>query len=258
MRLRRLQSDLQAYLLGRPNAAAQHVMGTDRLDAPARLQVYADAYRIRLHDALADDFAALRAWLGPERFAELADAYLAAHPSGHYSLRWFGRHLARFLAETPPYAATPLLAELAAFEWALVTAFDAPDAPTLARTALAALPSAAWPALRLHVHPSVVRLDLKWNVVAIRKGAEAAVAPLPDAIEAAVAPWLIWRRNYTVCYRSLAIDEAQALDALRRGIAFADICAGLSGHFEATQAAVRAAALLQRWITEGLLLDHAP
>src|SRR5690606_12641477 len=114
--LRGVQRDLHAFLLGEADAAERHVLGNERLSARQRLRGYAGSYRIRPREALADDFKAVRAWLGPARFAELADAYLRRHPSRHYSLRWFGRHFARFLGAAPPWRDTPLLAELAAFE----------------------------------------------------------------------------------------------------------------------------------------------
>lgn len=251
--LRRIQRELQAYLLGAPNAAAAHVAEAGNLGAVARLQIYADAYRLRLREALEADFPALRAWLGAGRFAEAAERYIAAHPSTHYSLRWFGRHLPRFLAEAPPFAETPLLAELAQFEWALGTAGDAPDEPVLSRAALARLAPAEWPSLRLEAHPSVVRLDLLWNAPAVRQATEAA-APLPAPRRGArTTAWIVWRQDYHTYFRSLDADEAQAFDALCRGDTFAAICAGLSQYGGDAGVPARAAALLERWIGEGLV-----
>lgn len=253
--LRELQHELQACVLREANAAARHVLGTERLSAADRLCVYADAYRIRLRESLEDDFKALRAWLAPERFAELAHAYIAAHQSTHYSLRWFGRHLPRFLAAAPDHRETPVLAELAAFEWALGLAFDAPDAPPLSRAALRAVAPAAWPSLRFDVHPSVVRLDLAWNAPAIRRAVDAAAA-LPVAVEAAApVAWIIWRHDHETYFRSLEADEADAFDRLRREAAFADVCAELARR--GAPAAARASALLERWIGDGVLSGFA-
>jgi hypothetical protein len=254
--LRGLQRDLQAFLLGEADAAERHVLGNERLSARERLRVYADAYRIRPRETLADDFKAVRAWLGPARFVELADAYIRRHPSRHYSLRWFGRHFARFLGAAPPWRDTPLLAELAAFEWALGLAFDAPDEPALTRARLVALAPQAWPRLRLRTRACVERLDLQWNAPAIRAAVDADALRLPAPARAgAPVPWVIWRTDAGTCFRSLEADEAPAFDAMRGGATFAEVCATLARTAGAQAGAARAAALLERWLAEGMLRD---
>ncbi|WP_163367521.1 HvfC/BufC N-terminal domain-containing protein, partial [Klebsiella aerogenes] len=67
-------------------------------DAGPGLQVYRHAYRARLAEALADNYTVLARALGDEAFDALAQAYLAAHPSRHPSIRWFGAALADFMA----------------------------------------------------------------------------------------------------------------------------------------------------------------
>jgi len=116
-RLPALQEDFQSYLLSLSGAMEQEIV-SDTLDARMRLQIYADAYRLRLIEALETDFVALRAALGPEEFDRLGRAYIDANPSDHYSVRYFGRNLGRFLAQTDPYREQPVLADIARFEWA--------------------------------------------------------------------------------------------------------------------------------------------
>ena len=43
---------------------------------------------------------------GPADFDHMARAYIAAHPSRHPSVRWYGKDVADFLAATPPYNRT--------------------------------------------------------------------------------------------------------------------------------------------------------
>lgn len=250
--LRELQDDFQAYILHAPNEAVARVVDAGNLAAEERLRVYADAYRLRLLEALETDFVALRAYLGPDNFTTLGEAYIAASPSTHYSLRYFGRHLAGFLARTPPYAQAPLLAELAAFDWALNAAFDAPDDPVLKAEDLATVEAADWPNLTFRAQAAVNRLDLHWNTPAIWRAADiGAELPVPERAEAAV-PWVIWRQDLQSFFRSLPTHEAYALDALRRGERFADICAGLCEWFDPSDAAATAAGLLKQWIVDGM------
>ena len=96
------------------------------------LDVYRHAYRARLAAALADNYTVLARALGDEAFDALAQAYIAAQPSRHPSIRWFGHELAGFMAQADddlvPHAS---LVDFAAMDWALRAAFDAADAPLL-------------------------------------------------------------------------------------------------------------------------------
>ena len=65
--------------------------------------------------------------LGEADFAALAAAYIAAHDSPYFSIRYYGDALAKFLATREDYAAAPVLAELAQWEWAMTAVFDAAD-----------------------------------------------------------------------------------------------------------------------------------
>ena len=65
-----------------------------RLDA--RLGIYRDAYRVRLIEALDDIYSVLHKLLGDETFVSLAEMFIAANPSVHRSIRWYGRELADF------------------------------------------------------------------------------------------------------------------------------------------------------------------
>lgn len=250
--LRQLQLRFQQYVLHGARAIEPHIAGTPA-GASERLAVYADAYRLRLLEALATDFIALRAHLGEDDFDRLGRAYIDAHPSAQPSLRHFGRHLQAFLATASPYRERPWLAELAAFDWALTEAFDAADRSVLAPSALAAVAPTQWPAMRFRPQPSLRRLDLYWNAPAIWKAADSATpAPAPERSESPLA-WVVWRHELQTYFRSLPVDEAWALDALCAGNTFGDICEGLCEWVDAAHVALHAAGLLKQWLTDGML-----
>lgn len=252
--LRQLQLRFQQYVLHGAREIEPHIAGIPAR-AGERLAIYADAYRLRLLEALTTDFIALRAHLGEEDFDTLGRAYIDAHPSGQPSLRHFGRQLQAFLAATSPYRERPWLAELAAFDWALTEAFDAADRPALSPAALAAVAPTQWPAMRFTPHPSLQRLDLHWNAAAIWQVADsAAVAPAPERSDPPLA-WAIWRHELQTYFRSLPVDEAWALDALRSGETFGAICEGLCEWIDAAHVALHAAGLLKQWLTDGMLCE---
>jgi hypothetical protein len=256
MNLRRSQQAFQDHLLRAGGAAEELVLADGQADAATRLGVYADAYRLRLLEVLGKDYPTLRAVAGEESFEHIGRAYIEAHPSDTPSVRWFGRHLPEFLARSPGDASHELLAELAAFEWSQGTVFDAPEAPALDLAAVAAVPPESWPRMRLLTQPALRRLDLRWNAAALFQAQDAQQElPEPRRAEESV-PWLLWRdAALDLRWRSLGQDEAAALDAVLAGAGFGEICERLCEWVEAGEAAMHAAALLKRWIFDGLVTE---
>ncbi len=253
-RLRPLQEHFQGYLItGDPAPLLPEIVGDGRADARTRLGIYADAYWLRLLDALRDNYPAVNGLLGDEAFEALVKAYVAEHPSPYRSIRWFGDRLAAFLEREAPWKDQPVLADMARFEWALRAAFDAADADPLPLEAVAQIPPEAWPGMRLAFHPAVDRLDLRWNVPVIWKQFDQGREPdAPRAAEYPV-PWVVWRRDLQQYFRSLEVDEAWALDTLRQGRSFAEACEGLCEWIDPQHVALHAAAYLKGWLKDGLV-----
>jgi hypothetical protein len=253
MPLHTLQRDFQSAVLnGNAHFHAQ-VVGSAAADASQRLDIYARAYRLRLLEALQGDYAKLAILLGDAQFESLALGYIASHPSQHPSLRWLGRHMAGFLAATPPWSSQPLLAEMAAFEWTQSEVFDAPDDATVGVADIATLPAQSWAGLRLKAHPSLRRLDLVWNVPAIWRALDDGSEPPPARAGQSAQSWLMWRRDLDIHWRSLDAGESRAVDAWRNGACFAEICEGLCEWIDAGQVAGHAALLLKGWVGDGLV-----
>ena len=99
----------------------------------AQFGVYRNAYRARLRGALRDNFEVLPLVMGDDSFDALANAYIDAHPSRHYSLRWFGHELIAFMAAHESLVDHPAMTDLARLEWALRGAFDAASATSITR-----------------------------------------------------------------------------------------------------------------------------
>lgn len=255
--LRRLQAAFQRHIDWPGGGMEREVLSTPRAAALRRLSVYASAYRSRFVEALGKDYEGLRALLGERGFEKLVLAFIAARPSHHANLRWYGAELAAFLARSPRYRERPILRELAAFEWALGLAFDVADAPVMTADEIAGLPVERWPGMRLRLHPSVQRLALRTNAPVIWS-AMRDHRPLPRAaLKRSSVPWVAWRQGLTPHYRSLDRDEAWALGALARGTDFASLCEGLSRHVGLERAPARAAKLLKGWIRDGLICSPA-
>lgn len=250
--------------LGDPEEAAEVrtvLRGDAAAPAAARLGVYAHAYRARIARCLREDFGAVARALGDEAFGELVDGYLAAHPPRHPSLRFAGDRLPRFLAEdaaaAPLRARCPWAADLAAFEWALVDVFDAPDAAPLGRAELAAVPPDAWAELRLQPVPALRLVDAGWPVHRVREAAQrGADAPLPELPREATR-LRVWRRDERLCWRAVGAAEADALRTLQAGATFGALCETLAARDGEAAAPARAAGLLAAWVDDGVLARDA-
>jgi hypothetical protein len=243
---------------GDPTAAslAGFVVSDAILAALPRLEVYANAYFLRILDALKDDFGALAAALGPEGIHDVVTAYLLAHPPRHPSLRHAGNRLSAFLADDPRAAPFrrrwPWCADLARLETALQDAFDAPDAPALGRERLATLAPDAWPALRLRVQPCVRVLRLAWPVAALYTAWESDASQTPPAAPEANCV-LVWRRDESVRWRALESLEAELLESTQAGARFEALCEIAATARGEAAAPALVAGLLGRWVETGLL-----
>ena len=255
-----LQGQFQNYVLKRDRDILPAIVEGPRLDATGRLDIYANGYRLRLIEILDADYPALRILAGDDLFGQLATAYINAHPSLFPNARWFGVHLPGFLATDPAFDSQSLLAEMAAFEWAMSLAFDSADDPVLAIADLVSVPSEAWSTLRFRVHSSLRRLELSWNVAAFWHAVTREEdVPEPELLPN-VATWIVWRRGLTTYFRSLDIGEAAALNTICTDGSFADLCEALCDWHEPDEVPACAMMLLKRWMDEGLisaLMQHA-
>jgi len=251
--LRELQRSFQAFVLGDASVAPAAVDGTGAVSARDRLNVYAEAIRLRFLEVLGQDYPGLHALAGDDQFRSLGLAYVAAHPSHHPSIRWFGRHLPDFLRSTPPWRNHPVLGEMAQFEWAKGELLDAADSPVVAIEDIAAIPPDRWAGIRPLLKPAVRRFALEWNVPALWKAIDGGdVPPPPERMERAV-DWLLWREGIVVRWRSVEPDEAWALRQCERGADFGTICTGLCERIGEDAAAFRAATCLKQWAADSVL-----
>lgn len=252
--LRELQLRFQDYLIGDSEAIEADIVSTEKALAEHRLGAYYNAYRIRLIDALAVDYAALEKILGREAFENLALDYLQRYPSRQASVRWFGQHLPAYLADYYQDEDAEFVRELASYEWAQTTVFDASDSVGLFQLEdMARVAAEAWPQLRFEFKTALLWLDLHWNVpqieTALDNGQE-----LPQRQRSETAQrWLLWRHDYKTHWRSLDVHEAWALEQATNGANFAEICEGLLEWVDAQQVALVAAGFLKQWISDQLL-----
>ena len=252
--LERLMARFQAALAGAPEAEETirwDIAPGSGLDPGARLGIYRHAYCARLEQALAESFGKTHSYLGDALFHKLAMDFIAATPSRHASLRWYGADFPAWLrTQLESY---PVVAELAAFEWALAHAFDAADARTLDAEGLRLIAVKGWDGVGFVMQPSAQLLLMAWNAPAIWLALERGDAPPAAAKAPQPVSWLVWRKAMQPHFRSLDANEADALHCLQRGDSFAAVSQRLSERYADDDVLHEITAWLYGWLGEGLL-----
>jgi hypothetical protein len=177
----------------------------------------------RLTEFLAGDHAKLQSYLGAAAFNMVGRRFASKYPSGLPNLRWFSRHLAKFLSETHPYSKDPELAEFASLEIALSAAFEAPVAPILSIQELDSYQLKDLQQCRIVMHPSVQRLRFTTNATSL--WAALRCEERPPHPERLVEPseLLVWRQGAAARFRILGREEAKVVDALADGFTMAEL-----------------------------------
>jgi hypothetical protein len=164
--------------------AASYIKPNSFLTSFERLEIYNRQYWFRVIDAVSEDFPALRAVLGGERFDSLVLAYLRENPSTSFTLRNLGARLPAWLASYPELAGSQhaLALDVARLEWAYIEAFDGASLVPLGWEDFARLGRDS----TLHLQPHLQLLDLQYPVdevvLAVHK-----VTPAIDIVSNAVS-----------------------------------------------------------------------
>jgi hypothetical protein len=245
--LRDLQARFWHSLAGEPDAELLATIdASEHLDPAERLDVYRNMYFLRLLEVLREDYPQTAQLVGDEAFADLARAYLGAHPSRHPSVRHVGDALPEFLATAVPAALPAFAADLARLEWARREVFDAPDATPLTASDLAALDPERVAELPLELVPSCMTLVAAWPVHEVWKDPSVAPAPKRTALR-------VWREGFKVFHAAIDDAEEAALGRLAGGATFATVCELFAQTTSLEEAAREASALLARWLEDGVL-----
>lgn len=249
--------DFADYLNGKNSPITADVNSTTKGDANTRMDIYRHAYVYRLLDILADDFPTIYQILGTDNFFHMGEAYLKRYPSTSFTVRHFGQHLAKFLSETEPYQDHAYLWQIADFEWAKGSVFDAPDSHIFTLEQRLTIPAEAWGEVSFTFIPALKRLNYNYNVPqiwqAIAHTTDDDKLPEPTHLDEPLA-WVLWRKDFNPHWYSMdSIEDAFFIQA-RRGVTFGELCQQLGqvidDEIEITH---RAAQFVHRWISEGML-----
>lgn len=249
-----MQQAFQDYLMDKdPSRIQALILDNTQMSAARRLEIYYDAYRLRLLEVLTGDFPKLQMLMGEEDFEHLGRRYIAAYPSVYFSVRDFGQDLPAFLQANEAYKPHPYFAEMAAFEWALGNTLDAANAEILSIEALKTLEPAQWGSLGLRFHPAFQILKFRWDIPNIWQAIENDEAPRePIQLQEALT-WIVWRFELQSHFRSVNTEKALMLEMFETGARFGEICERLCEHMAEESVPAFALGFIQQCIAEGFV-----
>ena len=252
MNLEKLQTSFQHILLDAECTGADWVRESTRgLSSRDRLDIYHNAYRVRLIDVLLDTFEHTAIYLGDDWFQQLASAYVQSHHSTHTNIGLYGREFSQFLAEQ--LADDLEVSELALMDWKLRRAFDGADSTVMTRDDLQHLASEESGGIRLQPVPTLSISKQQYNTLDIWHAINEdqhppAVQQLPQPTDI-----LIWRKGHSPHFRSLSKIESRAIDCVCSGDTLEAIGAALEKDFPDVDVAAEFGVMLHRWIDDEII-----
>jgi hypothetical protein len=248
-----LQQQFLHFLTGRDGQLAHAVAQQGPVDVNTRLDIYRNAYQLRLRGVLETDHEMLWSYLGDELFDNMCRAYIQQHPSAFTSLRHYADALPGFLRTTEPFSQIPVISEIARFERQLLDVFDASDAASAHIDALLQIAPEHWPAMVFRFHPSTQLFMAHCNSVAIWKALKSGAVP-PLAACSADEPWLLWRSSQLLTeFRPLDETEYVLLIAALRGESFAGLCELMAQSHAVDEVGQLNLQRVLRWIESGMI-----
>lgn len=247
MTLLTLQREMRAWLRG--DDTAERCFGPA---ARAGLDVYQNNYRTQLMACLTDKFERTMAWLGDDAFRFAAAQHIDQTPPHDWTLDNYGTDFPRTLQTL--YPNDPEVAELAWLDLALASAFVGPDSEPASPQSLTTID---WHRAILQFTPTLRLGQALTNSTAIWSALSSGKTPPPvEALPQPVAV-LVWRKEFTSCFRTLDATEAAAIAHVRQGGTFGTLCSTLI-EAEGDAEGVRIAGeLLAQWLRDELVVGFA-
>ena len=181
-----------------------------------RFGVYRNNVYVGLIDVLANRFPVAARLVGDEFFRAMARNYVEKDPPRSPVLLRYGEGFADFVADFPPAAPVPYLADVMRLEWAWHAAYHAADAEPLSLAALSEEVADAAGA-RLTLHPSLHVVRSTYPVISIWQLAAQDGENEPARLPADGEDALVVRPKLEVEVRRLPEGGAAFVLALKEG-----------------------------------------
>ena len=255
-----------------------------------RVEIYRNAYRARMVDALRETYPRTARWVGDAAFAQAAAHHVISHPPSSWTLDAVGEGFSATLASL--FSKDPEVSELAWLEWAMHVCFVSYDATPLDAASFTAVTAGFeeddWAGMRLRFMPGTQqaavahRVDRLWRALAEadavsqgsvkqavepraesnRKGTDTATANPGTSVESIDVDFrseealacIVWRQAFTPICQPVSAREGRALAMMAGGAGYGDLCLMLVDELGEAAAASEAGTMLGRWLNNGMIV----
>lgn len=164
-----LESGWLDALFAPEKPAPENLSIWDGSDPALRFAVYRNNVAVSLVKALGDTFAVTRQLVGEDVFCAMARDFVFQSPPRSPLLADYGSDFPAFIADFPPAAALPYLADIARLDFSCVQAYHAADAVPVHPEQLSHLlaDSGALASIRLDLHPSLHTLQSRYAIASL-------------------------------------------------------------------------------------------
>lgn len=241
--LKKIQEAVQSYIQEGTAFVFDYIVQPRHNSAALRLQIYRNAYFLRLIDILEADYPKLSLVLGKVMFGQLVHDYLKAYPSLYYTVHQVGRDLATFMQKKEGYPDE--LIELARMEWTLSAVLLLENTPFLTLKTLANLGTDDWATYRF-------RLIKAHHVLTL--GSKAARYFDLDIVDASTI--LVWKRQDKAYYQVLSEKEVCLINYFNQGLDFTEVCEKMNQYLLGEQGVSFIFQRIQYWINQEIFNDN--
>jgi hypothetical protein len=241
--------------------ADEHLAGSARLSPVEQLEIYREQFYLRHTASLVEDFPGVGGILGQDDWDRLVWDYLANVAPESYDLSELGAGLAAFADGCTWLEQRELVVDMARLEYAHMLVFDAPDAPPLDPTKLAAVPPDAWESARLVTDPGLQLLRFRYPVIELRRAIVQATEHGHATDIALPAPkpggFAVHRRALAIFHDELAADAFSLLEHIARGEPLGAACQGAARELGVAVDALgeRLETWFSEWSGRGYIVD---
>lgn len=225
----------------------------------AGLDIYRNAYRARLVDALRETYERTAKWVGEDGFRQAAAHHLINRPPSGWTLDDAGDGFPETLTEL--FTDDPAVAELAWLEWAMHRAYVAADAAPMLPADLEQLAASFseedWVTMQIVFLPGtdqhVIRHDIGALWAVLEEDSEIAYGNGIDVMTSEPAHLVVWRESEKPVFMPVTDAEGRALQMMRSGSSYGAMCEFLLDMLGEDSAIAEAGAMLGRWLHNGLI-----
>lgn len=207
------QEALQSYLLAEDEEIFSMIDTPPIGNINTRLNVYREAYYLRLIEVIQSDFETLYELLGEENFNTLARQYIETYPSCYFSLDDYAKDFTSFIKKY----VSECDYEIAHFEWTIAEIRLLKAEAFIIESDLQAISRENWGALSFTIQSHARIMTYQHNVLYFYE--ESKRGDINNTCDI-----LVWQKAHVPFYLSLSHDQKMLFNALREGASFITLC----------------------------------